>query len=83
MILIIKHVAEDQKKKVGRIDQLHLGLGMEVESRRKTAQKKVKLLCTILIHDIIYLSKLTEYILRQNLKMDYRLWVKVMCQCLL
>ena len=43
-------------------------------------RKKVKLLCTILFHDIIYLSKLTEYILRENLKMNYRFLVKVMSQ---
>ena len=75
MILTIRHFAKDRKKKkkhVGRTDQLPLGV--EVESRRKTAQKKVKLLFTVLIHDIIYLSKLTEYILRENLKRTIGFW---------
>ena len=38
-----KQKTNKQKKHVGRIDQLRLGLGVEVESGRNTAQKKSKI----------------------------------------
>ena len=64
----------EKNKKRGENRSAAFRVGVEVESGRKTAQKKVKLLCTVFIHDIIYLSKLTEYILRENLKRTIGFW---------